>query len=161
MKIYYTKITIQEEKIFIYYSRRGLKLLSFSTKLIDFRKNLTLKSYPKLEEDFKYYFKGKKINFKNYQLDLSEVTYFQKKVLTATLNIPYGETRSYKWVANYIGNPRAYRAVGQALHNNPLPIIIPCHRIIRENGQLGGFSRGLHWKKKLLNLEQKSVGINL
>lgn len=160
MEIYCTKIAILDGEIFIYYSPKGLKFLSFSVKLIDFRKNLILKPYPKLEEDIKHYFKGRKISFNHYKLDLSEVTYFQKKVLIATLNIPYGETRSYKWIANYIENPDAYRAVGQALHNNPLPIIIPCHRIIKENSQLGGFSSGLIWKKRLLNLEQKNVGIN-
>ncbi|MDI6786554.1 MAG: methylated-DNA--[protein]-cysteine S-methyltransferase [bacterium] len=140
-----------------------MKSLFFLKEISDFKKNdqnLIEKSYPKLEKDLKCYFKKKDINFKNYRLDLSETTYFQKKVLLATLNIPYGETKSYKWIANYIGNPNAYRAVGQALHRNPLPVIIPCHRIIKENGWMGGFSSGLLWKKRLLYLEQENAGIN-
>jgi methylated-DNA-[protein]-cysteine S-methyltransferase len=67
--------------------------------------------------------------------------------------IPYGETRSYAWVAEQIGQPRAVRAVGQALGKNPLPIIIPCHRVITSNGKLGGFGGGLEMKKRLLSLE--------
>lgn len=69
--------------------------------------------------------------------------------------IPYGETRSYKWVAEKLGNPRAVRAVGQALKKNPLPGIIPCHRVIRSDGSLGGFSQGLKKKRELLRGEGK------
>lgn len=67
--------------------------------------------------------------------------------------IPCGQTRSYKWVAGKIGNPQAFRAVGQALKKNPLPGIIPCHRVIRSDGKLGGFSKGSKEKKRLLESE--------
>jgi methylated-DNA-[protein]-cysteine S-methyltransferase len=67
--------------------------------------------------------------------------------------IPYGKTRSYSWVAEQMGKPRAVRAVGQALGKNPLPIIIPCHRVIANNERLGGFSGGVEWKRYLLDLE--------
>ncbi|HQP12844.1 MAG TPA: MGMT family protein, partial [Candidatus Omnitrophota bacterium] len=67
------------------------------------------------------------------------LTDFEWAVLKATLEIPLGETRSYQWVAERIGRPRAVRAVGQALRKNPYPLIIPCHRVIRSNGDMGGY----------------------
>lgn len=85
-----------------------------------------------------------------------ELTPFQWKVLQAAIEIPLGQTRSYKWVARKIGNPNAARAVGGALKRNPYPIIIPCHRVIKENGSLGGYA-GKYGKKKarLLDLEKE------
>jgi len=86
------------------------------------------------------------------------MTSFQWKVLKATLEIPLGETRSYKWVAQQIGNPKAVRAVGQALRHNPYPLIIPCHRVIKEDGALGGYAGGSSkQKEELLALEQKII----
>lgn len=82
-------------------------------------------------------------------------TAFQRKVYRAILAIPAGEVRSYAWVARTIGNPAACRAVGQALKRNPYPVIIPCHRVIRSDGTIGGYSRGISRKKKLLNYETK------
>ncbi len=86
-------------------------------------------------------------------LDWSAVKPFQHAVLLAARTIPFGETRSYGWIAREIGNPRASRAVGQALHNNPVPIIVPCHRVLASNGGLGGYAGGLELKRKLLELE--------
>jgi methylated-DNA-[protein]-cysteine S-methyltransferase len=80
-------------------------------------------------------------------------TNFQKKVWEVVKTIPYGQTRTYKWVAEKIGNPKAFRAVGQALKKNPLPGIIPCHRVIRSDGKLGGFSKGSKEKERLLKSE--------
>jgi len=74
-------------------------------------------------------------------------------VWQATRLIPYGETRSYLWVAVQIGKPGAARAVGQALGRNPLPVIVPCHRVIAADGGLGGFTGGLEMKRRLLELE--------
>lgn len=85
-------------------------------------------------------------------------TIFQQEVWRALLTIPYGETRSYGWLAATVGSPRAARAVGQAVGRNPLPVIIPCHRIIASNGSLGGFSCGVRVKKCLLELEQAGIG---
>ncbi|MBT9131318.1 MAG: Methylated-DNA--protein-cysteine methyltransferase [candidate division WS2 bacterium] len=82
--------------------------------------------------------------------DWSCYTPFQRKVCGVVKTIPYGKTRSYKWVAERIGSPLAFRAVGQALRKNPLPGIIPCHRVIRADESLGGFSQGLKKKKELL-----------
>lgn len=83
------------------------------------------------------------------------MTSFTRKVYKAVLKIPLGQVRSYKWVAKKIGHPQAHRAVGQVLRNNPYPLIIPCHRVIKSDGDLGGYSRGAKYKKMLLDLEKK------
>ena len=80
----------------------------------------------------------------------NSLTKFQKKVYRAILYIPRGEVRSYKWVARKIGNPRSYRAIGQALKKNQYTVIIPCHRVIRSDGSIGGYSGGIEAKRKLL-----------
>jgi len=98
------------------------------------------------------YFDGKR---KEFSLPLHfEGTPFQKKVWNALRKIPYGETRSYEWVALDIGTPKAVRAVGNAVGANPIPIVIPCHRVIRKNGELGGYGYGAAMKKKLLEMER-------
>ncbi len=99
------------------------------------------------------YFNGHRVNFKSI-LDLSIGTEFQRKVWEKVSEIPYGEQRTYKWIADEIGNPRAVRAVGNAVGKNPVPPIIPCHRVIRSDGNLGGFSSGIALKKWLLKLEK-------
>ncbi len=83
-------------------------------------------------------------------LGLSE---FQIGVLLATCEIPRGETRSYRQIALKVGRPHAYRAVGNALNSNPLPILIPCHRVIRSDGALGGYRLGASRKSRLLKAE--------
>jgi len=103
------------------------------------------------------YFSGKRVSF-DLPLDLNNYTPFQRAVWKAAASIPYGETRSYAWIAKKIGRPKAARAVGQALGANPVPIVIPCHRVIRSAGTLGGFSGGLELKKKLLGLESHAKG---
>ncbi len=82
-----------------------------------------------------------------------EGTEFEQKVWVALRAIPYGETRSYKWLAEQIGKPHAFRAVGNALGKNPLPIIFPCHRVIETDGSLGGYSLGMDAKRRLLEIE--------
>lgn len=79
---------------------------------------------------------------------------FYRKVWNITLTIPYGSIKSYKWIAGKLGDKNLARAVGRALGNNPLPLIVPCHRVINENGLLGGFSGGMLWKNKLLKMEK-------
>jgi O-6-methylguanine DNA methyltransferase len=86
-------------------------------------------------------------------LDLSTGTVFQQKVWKAMLKIPYGKTQSYGQIAKSIKNPKAVRATGGACGANPIPLIIPCHRVLAANRKLGGFSGGLPWKKRLLKLE--------
>ena len=85
-----------------------------------------------------------------------EGTTFMKKVWNALQEIPYGETRSYKQIAEKIGNPKAVRAVGMANNKNKIPIMIPCHRVIGSNGKLVGYALGLDVKKYLLDLESKN-----
>lgn len=82
---------------------------------------------------------------------------FQWRVLKAVCQIPLGQVRSYAWVAKKIGQPKAVRAVGQALNKNPYPLIIPCHRVINSDGSLGGYARGRKMKANLLHLEQALV----
>ncbi len=80
-------------------------------------------------------------------------TVFQKKVWKELCNIPYGETVSYKFIAEKINHPNSYRAIGRANNKNPIPIIIPCHRVIGINGNLVGYAGGLQLKRKLLQIE--------
>lgn len=109
-----------------------------------------------LVERLRVYFAGGKVDFPE-EVDLSAATAFQREVWEATRLIPWGETRSYAWLAERIGKPRAVRAVGNALGRNPLPVIIPCHRVLASNGRLGGFSGGLAMKKYLLCLENSVI----
>lgn len=80
---------------------------------------------------------------------------FAKKVYKIVLSIPLGEVCTYKWVAKKVGRPKAARAVGAVLKKNPYPLIIPCHRVIKSSGELGGYIFGNKAKKKLLNLERQ------
>jgi methylated-DNA-[protein]-cysteine S-methyltransferase len=98
------------------------------------------------------YFRGKRVDFED-KLDVSPASDFQKKVWAICRSIPYGETRSYGWIASQIGKPGASRAVGCALAKNPIPIIIPCHSVVSAKGAIGGFSGGLPAKRRLLKLE--------
>ncbi|MDW7673410.1 MAG: methylated-DNA--[protein]-cysteine S-methyltransferase [Bacillota bacterium] len=104
------------------------------------------------------YFKGNVVDFSDIPLDLAPhgLTNFQDTILREIITISYGKICTYKWLAEAINNSKAVRAVGQAVGRNPIPIIIPCHRIVGSDGSLTGFSGGLDKKKFLLNLE----GIN-
>lgn len=106
-----------------------------------------------LEKELKEYFAGKRKSF-DVAVDISCGTDFQRKVWEALTEIPYGQTSSYKEVAEAVGRPKACRAVGGANNVNPLPIIIPCHRVVGSNGKLVGFAGGLGIKETLLKLEQ-------
>lgn len=109
----------------------------------------------KTREEIAQYFNGGR---KTFSIPLKpEGTAFQKKVWEALLEIPYGQTRSYKDVAFFINHPRAFRAVGGANHNNPISILIPCHRVIGSSGKLTGYGGGLDRKQALLDLEQRFI----
>ncbi len=98
------------------------------------------------------YFDGYKVAFPD-KLDFSQWTEFQRNVWEVTRTIPYGETRSYTWVAEKAGNKAAVRAVGNAEGANPLPVIVPCHRVLAKSGGLGGYGGGIDLKRYLLWLE--------
>ncbi len=85
-------------------------------------------------------------------------TEFQSRCWKQLMDIPYGETRTYAQVAEAIGQPRAFRAVGMANHENPIAVIIPCHRVIASDGKLGGYAGGVMAKQWLLDLERRVVG---
>jgi methylated-DNA-[protein]-cysteine S-methyltransferase len=110
----------------------------------------------KIFGELRGYFEGRVKEFKT-KLDMKGVGEFDRKVLEVTRKIPYGERRSYSWIAERLGNAGLARAVGGALGRNPLPIVIPCHRVIRKGGKLGGFSGGIKWKRRLLGLERNSI----
>ncbi len=99
------------------------------------------------------YFSGAPVAF-DAPLDLGSGTAFERRVWEATRRVRYGEVVSYGWIAARAGSPRAARAVGNALGQNPIPILIPCHRVILGSNAMGGFSGGLTWKRFLLELEQ-------
>ena len=105
------------------------------------------------EAQLSEYFEGKRHEF---DLPLKPSgTEFQQRVWAALMDIPYGETRTYKDIAIAAGCPKGYRAVGMANHNNPISIIVPCHRVIGSGGKLTGYGGGLPVKEYLLGLERK------
>lgn len=109
-----------------------------------------------VREQLAEYFSGER---KDFDLPLTIAgTEFQLSVLEALQKIPYGETRSYGAIAKQIGRPRAVRAVGAANGRNPIPIIVPCHRVIGHTGDLTGFGGGLDTKEVLLRLEAENSG---
>jgi len=118
-------------------------------------KQLNIAETPFIKEvrkELEEYFKGTR---KTFQLPLAlKGTPFQQKVWQVLMTIPYGETMTYKQVAEAIGNPKACRAAGMANNRNQIPIIIPCHRVIGSNGKLVGYAGGLHIKEKLLEMEE-------
>jgi len=107
-------------------------------------------------KEIKEYLNGKRKDF-DIPLKLSG-TDFQRSVWNALRTIPYGETRSYREIAEQIGNAKACRAVGMANHWNPIAIIVPCHRVIGSDGSLTGFGGGLPLKERLLQLEGRGEG---
>lgn len=143
-------------------SERGLHMVILPKKKIEEVKKELEGHYIELTRDeeglkgvagrMRDYLTGKRVKFRE-KMDLEGATDFELKVWDMTLGIPYGETRSYAWVAKQVGNPKEVRAVGQALSRNRLPIIIPCHRVIRKEGDLGGFSAGAEMKRLLLKIE--------
>ncbi|KAB2835178.1 MAG: methylated-DNA--[protein]-cysteine S-methyltransferase [Candidatus Brocadia sp.] len=114
-------------------------------------------SFLKAETDvLNEYFHGRQVSF-DFPIDLDQGTPFQKKVWKKLMTIPYGECRYYKWVAKEIGQPLASRAVGMANNKNPVPPIVPCHRVIGSNGSLTGYASGISVKKQLLEMEYHAV----
>jgi methylated-DNA-[protein]-cysteine S-methyltransferase len=123
---------------------------------VPFKSLMEKSDHPILKEtetQLNAYFAGKLEKF-SLPLDASG-TEFQKQVWNALLTIPFGQTRSYKQIAEKIGNPKAIRAVGAANGRNPISIVVPCHRVIGADGKLTGFAGGLATKKFLLDVEKE------
>jgi O-6-methylguanine DNA methyltransferase len=123
------------------------------TQLTNGKISKKLLHFKDLIKQFSLYFDDKLKKF-DHPLDLQLGTPFQQKVWRKLLTIPHGKTRSYKWLAKAIKNPQASRAVGNANGKNPLSIIIPCHRVVKGNGEMGGYTGGISIKRYLLKLEQ-------
>lgn len=115
-------------------------------------------SFPKgkaaesFKEQLNSYFIGRLREFRQ-DIVFLHGTDFEKEVWLSLREVPYGETRSYKWLAEKVGRPKAVRAVGRALSRNPIPIVLPCHRIIESDGSIGGYSSGVDIKRRLLDME--------
>ncbi len=105
-----------------------------------------------IKKELKEYFEHGREEFTQ-KIDLSKGTEFDRSVWLALKEVPYGETRTYKWLAEKIGKPAASRAVGQALSRNPIPILLPCHRIIESDGSMGGYLSKVAIKRRLLEIE--------
>lgn len=103
--------------------------------------------------DLAGYFAGLPMDF-DHRLDLRGASAFERAVWDKARRIPYGQSKSYKWLATQVHHPNAFKAVGRALSQNPLPIVIPCHRVIMQDSSLGGFAAGVGWKDRLLRLER-------
>ena len=110
-------------------------------------------SLARAKKELRDYFTGR-VRSVTVRYDISRMSAFTQAVLKEAAKIPYGQVRTYQWLAARLGKPKAGRAVGNALARNPLPIIIPCHRVVRADGSIGRFALGSGWKKRLLELEE-------
>ncbi|MGA7838205.1 MAG: methylated-DNA--[protein]-cysteine S-methyltransferase [Ignavibacteriaceae bacterium] len=155
--IYYASATIAGIKFDIFSSRMGIKNIYLNKKASQLNTRGTTKLQPddpfmfNVFTELKEYFNMRRTKFTP-PLDIKG-TKFQQKVWNELLKIPFGKTVSYKTIAKGIGNVKAVRAVGRANGANPVPIIIPCHRVIANDGKLGGYSAGEGIKEKLLEVE--------
>lgn len=157
--VYYSRITSPVGPLIVGATRRGLFCLEFDSPgalLYRTRNNGHVwlfseeKTAPFVRE-LREYFEGKRTQF-SFELDLHG-TDFQKRCWKALTRIPYGTTTTYAAIAKRVGRPRAFRAVGQANHCNPMAIVVPCHRVLQADGSLGGYGGGLEKKVTLLKLE--------
>ena len=156
--MYYTKFKIDICTIILVGDEKGLITLYMETEnntnkfQIDKEWIYNDNFFKDIKNEIYEYFQGDRKNF-TVKLNLKG-TEFQKKVWCELQNIPYGEVRTYKDIAIKIGNPKGARAIGMANNKNPIPLIIPCHRVIGSNGNLTGFAFGINIKEKLINLEK-------
>ena len=167
MKLYYAVLDTKIGKILVTRTDRGLNNLLFHQPtwgrfFEELKKNKRLElveaksKFSKLGKQLNGYFSGKKVKF-NEKLDLSGGTPFEQKVWKKLLKVPYGKTISYGKLAAMAGNSRKARAVGNACGKNPVSIVVPCHRIIKSDGGLGGYGGGVELKKRLLKIEKSLV----
>ena len=157
-QINYSSVVTRVGQVFVLSNEKGVTRIIFGER--EFRKYLEARMGASVTEggaaagmahELELYFDGRLSEFKT-PIDLSEGTPFQNSVWMKLLDIPYGETATYGEIAENVGRPGAARAVGNAVGANPIPIVIPCHRVLASNG-LGGYSCGIDIKKDLLRVE--------
>jgi methylated-DNA-[protein]-cysteine S-methyltransferase len=159
-KVHYTRMQSPVGPLLLAATEKGLRCVHFddgnlprpSRDEVWIESSEALRPY---QEQLLAYFGGRRRDF-TLDLDLKG-TPFQKKCWEALRRIPYGSTCSYADLAREIGRPRAFRAVGQANHNNPVAIVVPCHRVVGANGSLTGYGGGVEIKEKLLRLEGAAI----
>ena len=161
VRIFYEWIDAPFGKVFLAKTERGLCRVSFRRKEEDLvddlekRELLPEKGAGQLDPERRQldeYFEGKRRHFE-LLVDIRWGTPFQRKVLEAANEIPFGHCECYTDVAERIGHPKAQRAVGNALGQNPVAIVIPCHRVVASGGRLGGYTGGLDIKRTLMSIE--------
>jgi len=163
-KLFYKIVKTEIGNIAILWSKQGTKPKIIQVILPKFSIRFIKKKYPdissgrnreidRVASEISNYISGKDVRFTTKLPDLKRLKNFQKKVLKLTIKIPKGSIATYGSIAKKLGIPRGARAVGQALANNPFPIIIPCHRVIRSDGSIGGFGDNIGLKRKLLRIE--------
>jgi methylated-DNA-[protein]-cysteine S-methyltransferase len=160
--LFWNQITSPIGNVFFVWKKEGVLIVSFlegdySEKLSDFIQDnfRIIRSDSLLGNQLKEYFEGVRKEF-NLKLIMNGTDY-QRKVWKELLKVPYGETVSYGELARRIGNPKGARSVGMAAHFNPIGIIIPCHRVIMSNGEIGGFA-GAVFRKRWLLLHEGAFG---
>jgi methylated-DNA-[protein]-cysteine S-methyltransferase len=159
--MHYTYMDSPIGRLLLAGSRDELHVIGFSSgakaRGADLEWQRSDESFGEVKRQLGEYFEGARQVF---DLALApQASAFQAQVLDALLEIPYGETRSYRDIAVAVGNPKAVRAVGGANGNNPIPIVIPCHRVVGSNGSLTGFGGGVETKRFLLDLERRHSGL--
>jgi methylated-DNA-[protein]-cysteine S-methyltransferase len=112
-----------------------------------------VRAFGSLPQMIQGYFDGTRVDFRGVSVHLDYLPPFARRALTECKNLEHGTVATYAEIARRAGSARACRAVGNAMASNPVPVIVPCHRVIASNGGLGGFSGGLDWKRRLLSLE--------
>ncbi len=152
------KLNTRIGAMYLVASDRGIQGIFWSRQKAPLVKSLSgrekaIRVLLKASEQVEAYLSGRLKKF-TLPLDLVQGTEFQKLVWSELSRIPYGETRSYREIAEKVGKPKAFRAVGTANGKNPLSIVVPCHRVIAANGTLGGYAGGLKLKTHLLELER-------
>ena len=131
---------------------KNLRDLEREVARLDPRPSYAPEEFESLIRDLERYFSGEPVSFNHpYQVSGTE---FQRRVWEEVRKIPYGEVRSYGWIAGRVGRPRAWRAVANALKNNPLVLVIPCHRVVRSDGKVAGSGFGKRVREYLLRLER-------
>jgi methylated-DNA-[protein]-cysteine S-methyltransferase len=160
--VYYASVRTPIGRVLVAATSAGLARVSFrrdeSAVLRELRQRLHAEVVRSAERiaiitaQLEAYFAGERREF-DFPVDLGLATPFQRRVLAATRTVPPGSVVSYADIGQRIGQPRASRAVGQALGHNPVPIVIPCHRVVASDGSLGGYTGGLPIKRRLLALE--------